>query len=184
MLHLQCTGASWQIACCIERFACCSKLTARVGYSEVSVFAVSAGRAAGRYETILNELTGDSRLVYNDIVLNVNLSRIAVRCGLEFSGWSRVDTYTILRGDPICSDTSISALIFVYHQGRMRGTDVVRKIIAMREVVSCRIMCEDLDVVLQVEASTSERLHKARNDISVMSGVINTVTSFVLSAME
>nr|WP_256583281.1 Lrp/AsnC ligand binding domain-containing protein [Pseudomonas sp. Irchel s3b5] len=45
-------------------------------------------------------------------------------------------------------------------------------------------MCGDLDVVLQVEASTSERLHKMRSDISVMPGVINTVTSFLLSAMK
>lgn len=60
-----------------------------MGYSEVSVFAVSTGRAAGWYETILNELTGDSRLVYNDIVLNVNLSRNAVRCGLKLSSRSR-----------------------------------------------------------------------------------------------
>jgi hypothetical protein len=45
-------------------------------------------------------------------------------------------------------------------------------------------MCGDLDVVFQFEAFTSERFQKARSDISVMSGVINTVTSFVLSAME
>jgi hypothetical protein len=45
-------------------------------------------------------------------------------------------------------------------------------------------MCRDLDVIFQVEVSTSERLQKARSDISVMSGVNNAVTPFVFSAME
>lgn len=136
-------------------------------------------------ETILEELTKNSRLAHNDIALKVNLSRNAVRLRverLERDGY--IKGYTIIKGDPGRSDTSISALIFVYRQDRMRGTDVVRDIVSMREVVSCQVMSGDLDIVLRVEACTNERLHKVWNDISVMPGVLNTVTSFVLSAIK
>lgn len=136
-------------------------------------------------ETILDELTRNSRLAHNDIALKVNLSRNAVRLRverLERDGY--IKGYTILKGDPARSDTSISALIFVYRQDRMRGTEVVQSIVSMREVVSCQIMSGDLDIVLRVEACTNERLHKVWSDISVMPGVVNTMTSFVLSSIK
>lgn len=136
-------------------------------------------------ERIIDELAGNSRLAHNDIAMKVNLSRNAVRLRierLERDGY--IKGYTIVRGDPAHNDTSISALIFVYRQDRMRGAEVVRKITSMREVVSCHVMSGDLDIVLRIEASTPDKIHKVWNDISALPGVVNTVTSFVLSVIK
>lgn len=75
MLHRQYTGASWQIACCIERFARYSKLTARVGYSDVSVFTVSAGWQGGVRAVCEKGVNFQSAPIYRSIrVLFVGFS--------------------------------------------------------------------------------------------------------------
>jgi Lrp/AsnC family leucine-responsive transcriptional regulator len=63
----------------------------------------------------------------------------------------------------------------------MRGTDVVRYLSAIPEVITCNVMSGDLDIVLNVETTSSERLNSIWADISKLPGVANTVTSFVLS---
>lgn len=136
-------------------------------------------------EKILEELSRNARLAHNDIALKVNLSRNAVRLRierLERDGYIR--GYTIVKGVPTSEAGPINALIFVYRKDRMRGADVVRTIIAMPEVVSCNVMSGDLDIVLTVEATSSERIHRVWSDISAMPGVLNTVTSFVLSCTK
>ncbi|OWJ98239.1 AsnC family transcriptional regulator [Pseudomonas sp. A46] len=136
-------------------------------------------------EKILDELSRNSRLAHNDIALKVNLSRNAVRLRierLERDGYIR--GYTIVRGGGDPGLAPIKALVFVYRQDRMRGSDVVRAISAIPEVVSCNIMSGDLDIVLQVEAMNSDRIHKIWSDISGLPGVQNTVTSFVLSSTK
>jgi DNA-binding Lrp family transcriptional regulator len=133
-------------------------------------------------EKILEELTRNARLSHNEIALKVNLSRNAVRLRierLERDGY--ISGYTIIKGGPASDTGLINALIFVYRKDRMRGADVVRSIIAMPEIVSCNVMSGDLDVVLTVEAMSSERIHRVWSEIAALPGVLNTITSFVLS---
>ncbi|WP_040069686.1 Lrp/AsnC family transcriptional regulator [Pseudomonas batumici] len=136
-------------------------------------------------EKILEELTRNARLAHNDIAVKVNLSRNAVRLRierLERDGY--IKGYTIVKGAPSSEVGPINALIFVYRKDRMRGADVVRSIVAMPEIISCNVMSGDLDIVLTVEASSSDRIHRVWNDISALPGVLNTVTSFVLSCTK
>jgi Lrp/AsnC family leucine-responsive transcriptional regulator len=136
-------------------------------------------------EKILEELTRNARLAHNDIAMKVNLSRNAVRLRierLERDGYIR--GYTIVKGGPPSDVGPINALIFVYRKDRMRGAEVVRSIIAMPEIVSCNVMSGDLDIVLTVEATSSDRIHRVWSEISALPGVLNTVTSFVLSCTK
>jgi Lrp/AsnC family leucine-responsive transcriptional regulator len=133
-------------------------------------------------ERIIEELSRNARTAHNDIAIKVNLSRNAVRLRierLERDGY--IKGYTILRGQASIEHPLIRALVFVYRQDRMRGTDVVRYLSAIPEVITCNVMSGDLDIVLNVETTSSERLNSIWSDISKLPGVANTVTSFVLS---
>nr|WP_314876379.1 Lrp/AsnC family transcriptional regulator [uncultured Pseudomonas sp.] len=133
-------------------------------------------------EKIIEELTRNSRLAHNDIAMKVNLSRNAVRLRierLERDGY--IKGYTIIKGSASSEYPPIRALVFVYRQDRMRGSEVVRSVAAIPEVIACNVMSGDLDIVLTVEAPSSDRINKVWTDISTLPGVMNTVTSFVLS---
>lgn len=133
-------------------------------------------------EKIIEELTRNSRLAHNDIAMKVNLSRNAVRLRierLERDGY--IKGYTIVKGSASSEYPPIRALVFVYRQDRMRGAEVVRSVAAIPEVIACNVMSGDLDIVLTVEAPSSDRINKVWTDISSLPGVMNTVTSFVLS---
>lgn len=136
-------------------------------------------------ERILEELTRNARLAHNDIAMKVNLSRNAVRLRierLERDGYVR--GYTIIKGMPSTDAGPINALIFVYRKDRMRDAEVVRSVVAMPEVISCNVMSGDLDIVLTVEAMSSDSIHRVWSEISALPGVLNTVTSFVLSCTK
>lgn len=133
-------------------------------------------------EKIIEELSRNARTAHNDIAVKVNLSRNAVRLRierLERDGY--IKGYTILKGQVSVEHPPIRALVFVYRHDRMRGADVVRYISSIPEVITCNVMSGDLDIVLNVEAVSPDRLNKIWADISNLSGVLNTVTSFVLS---
>ncbi|AXI60047.1 AsnC family transcriptional regulator [Pseudomonas kribbensis] len=133
-------------------------------------------------EKILEELTWNSRLAHNDIAMKVNLSRNAVRLRierLERDGY--IKGYTIVKGSAFSEHPPIRALVFVYRQDRMRGAEVVRFVAGIPEVVACNVMSGDLDIVLTVEATSSDRINKVWADIASLPGVMDTVTSFVLS---
>lgn len=136
-------------------------------------------------EKILDALTRNARLAHNDIAMKVNLSRNAVRLRierLERDGYVR--GYTIIKGMPSTEAGPISALIFVYRKDRMRDAEVVRTVVTMPEVISCNVMSGDLDIVLTVEAMSADRIHKVWSEISALPGVLNTMTSFVLSSTK
>ncbi|AEV62762.1 Leucine-responsive regulatory protein, regulator for leucine (or lrp) regulon and high-affinity branched-chain amino acid transport system [Pseudomonas brassicacearum] len=54
----------------------------------------------------------------------------------------------------------------------------------MPEVISCNVMSGDLDIVLTVQAMNADRIHRVWSEISALPGVLNTVTSFVLSSTK
>ncbi|MFC5430695.1 Lrp/AsnC family transcriptional regulator [Paraburkholderia sp.] len=133
-------------------------------------------------EKILAQLTENARLSHNDIAGSVNLSRNAVRLRierLERDGFIR--GYTIRPGGATPDSQPIRALMFVYRKDRMRGLDVLRHVRSVREVVACDVMSGELDIVLHIEAPTSDRIHKLWEEIAALPEVLNTVTSFVLT---
>jgi Lrp/AsnC family transcriptional regulator, leucine-responsive regulatory protein len=163
---------------------------ARVGWrarAEFGVPMVVQGESMKRVldkvdEKILAQLTENARLSHNDIALSVNLSRNAVRLRierLERDGFIR--GYTIKTGVATPESEPIRALMFVYRKDRMRGLDVLRHARSVREVVACDVMSGELDIVLHIEATTSDRVHRLWEEISALPEVLNTVTSFVLT---
>lgn len=140
-------------------------------------------RMLDRVDTkILSLLTENARLSHNDIAASVNLSRNAVRLRIERmerDGYIR--GYTIRHGLPEADSAPIRALMFVYRKDRMRGFDVIAHVRTFPEVVVCDVMSGELDVVLHIEAASSERVHKLWEEIAALQGVFNTVTSFVLT---
>ncbi|MNF61891.1 Leucine-responsive regulatory protein [compost metagenome] len=136
-------------------------------------------------ERIIEELSHNSRSAHNDIAVKVNLSRNAVRLRivrLERDG--HIKGYTIVKGLASSEYPLIRAMLFVYRQDRMRGSEVVRSVSAMPEVVACNIMSGDPDIVLTVEVASPDRISEIWSDISCMPGVVNAVTSFVLSSAK
>ncbi|EJL05414.1 transcriptional regulator, AsnC family [Pseudomonas fluorescens Q2-87] len=124
-------------------------------------------------------------MAHNDIAMKVNLSRNAVRLRierLERDGYIR--GYTIIKGMPSSDVGPINALIFVYRKDRMRDSEVVRSVGAMPEIISCNVMSGDLDIVLTVQAMSADRIHRIWNEVSALPGVLNTMTSFVLSSAK
>ncbi|SAL63476.1 AsnC family transcriptional regulator [Caballeronia arvi] len=133
-------------------------------------------------ETILAQLTEDARLSHNEIARSVNLSRNAVRLRIERLERDKfIHGYTIKSGVAALESGSIRALMFIYRKDRMRGIDVLRYVRSVREVVACDVMSGELDVVLHIEATTPDRVHKLWEEISALPEVLNTVTSFVLT---
>ncbi|AOJ31859.1 Lrp/AsnC family transcriptional regulator [Burkholderia metallica] len=140
-------------------------------------------RGLDRVDTkILSLLTEKARLSHNVIAMSVNLSRNAVRLRierLERDGYIR--GYTIRHGSPEADSAPIRALMFIYRKDRMRGGEVIAYVRTVPEVVACDVMSGELDVLLHIEATSPERIHKLWEEVAALQGVLDTVTSFVLT---
>ncbi|MFJ1570972.1 Lrp/AsnC family transcriptional regulator [Pseudomonas sp. NPDC088322] len=134
-------------------------------------------------EHILAELTANARIGHAELGAKVNLSRNAVRQRIErLERDGAIQGYTIRHGDSRRASSLISAVIFVYRYDRMRGADVLAGLRGIPEVVQCEVLSGEFDLMLRVNAASPERVHMVWKEIAGMSGVENTVTSFVLSA--
>jgi DNA-binding Lrp family transcriptional regulator len=132
-------------------------------------------------ERILAELTANARIAHIELGAKINLSRNAVRQRIERDG--AIQGYTVLLGESRRPTSLISAVIFVYRYDRMRGEEVLAALRSIPEVVQCEVLSGEFDLMLRVNAATPERVHLVWKEIAAMSGVENTVTSFVLSAV-
>lgn len=135
-------------------------------------------------ERILAELTANAKISHAELGSKVNLSRNAVRQRIErMERDGAIQGYTIRIGEGRKPTPPISAIIFVYRHDRMRGDDVVRGVKALPEVVMCEVMSGEFDLMVRIEAAHPERVHAVWKMIAAMSGVENTVTTFVLSKL-
>ena len=106
-------------------------------------------------ERILAELTANARIAHIELGAKINLSRNAVRQRIErLERDGAIQGYTVLLGES-----------------------------RRPEVVQCEVLSGEFDLMLRVNAATPERVHLVWKEIAAMSGVENTVTSFVLSAV-
>lgn len=133
---------------------------------------------------ILSELTLNSKQSHSQIADKVNLSRNAVRQRIErLERDGIIQGYTIVRRDPNAeSEGNISAIIFVYRHDRMRGTDVIDALMKIPEVTQCEVISGEFDLLVRVETTSTEQIDQIWSQISLMPGVENTLTSFVLSS--
>ena len=104
----------------------------------------------------------------------VLLSRNAVRQRIErLERQGHIAGCTVVRAG---GDTGgvVSALVLVYCQDRMRGSDVLAALKRISEVVICEILSGDFDIMVRLEAASLERVRGIREDIAQMPGVRDT----------
>lgn len=131
-------------------------------------------------QAILVELRNNARLPHAELAKRVNLSRNAVRQRVErLEQDGTISGYTTVRGGNPSSN--VVAMMLIYRNDRMRGAEVLAALKAIPEVITCDIMSGDFDIVVRLEAETTDRVREIWEDISDSPDVRDTVTSFALS---
>lgn len=132
-------------------------------------------------ETIMAELSRNSRISHAELAHRVLLSRNAVRQRIErLEKQGHIRGYTIVRDEDTATGDFVSALVLVYRQDRMRGGDVLATLGHIPEVVLCEVLSGDFDLMVRLEARSLERIRDIWEDIAQMPGVGDTVTAFTL----
>ncbi|MGW7365066.1 Lrp/AsnC family transcriptional regulator [Streptomyces sp. NPDC054841] len=133
-------------------------------------------------EKIIAELTRNARIPHAELASRVLLSRNAVRQRIErLERQGHIAGYTIVRSGDDAREDVVSALVLVYRQDRMRGSDVLAALKLIPEVVICEILSGDFDIMVRLEATSLERVRDIWEDIAQMPGVRDTVTALTLS---
>lgn len=129
---------------------------------------------------ILSELTKNARVSHAELGTRVNLSRNAVRLRVERLEQDGVIAgYTVVKGKTDAA--KIVAMMLIHRHDRMRGTEVLAALRSVPEVMSCDVMSGDFDIVVRLEADTTDRVREIWEDVSKSPDVKDTVTSFALS---
>ena len=134
---------------------------------------------------IIQALTDNARMTVSDLSRLVNLSRNAVTHRIQRLEKSNIiKGYQVILSDGLPVKDAVVAIMMVYRKDRMRGKEVIKYVEKVSEVVSCYIMSGDYDVILNVQARSHERIHEIWQDISALSSVDDTRTTFVLSVVK
>ncbi len=133
---------------------------------------------------ILDALLADARIPVATLAQQVGLSRHAVRHRIDRLEALKVITgYTVRLGDRAAEAPLVRAIIMVYRKDRMRGADVTTAIAKLPEVSYCAVLSGDLDLLVQLEAPSQERITEIWQMLAALPGVVDTHTSFVLSPL-
>ena len=134
---------------------------------------------------IIQALTDNARIPVSDLARLVNLSRNAVTHRIQRLEKSNIiKGYQVILGDGLPARDAVVAIMMVYRKDRMRNKEVIKYVEKVSEIVSCYIMSGDYDVILNVQARSHERIHQIWQDISALSSVEDTRTTFVLSSVK
>ena len=134
---------------------------------------------------IIQALTDNARMPVSDLSRLVNLSRNAVTHRIQRLEKSNIiKGYQVILSDGLPVKDAVVAIMMVYRKDRMRGKEVIKYVEKVSEVVSCYIMSGDYDVILNVQARSHARIHEIWQDISALSSVDDTRTTFVLSVVK
>ena len=134
---------------------------------------------------IIQALTDNARIPVSDLSRLVNLSRNAVTHRIQrLEKTNIIKGYQVILGDGSPANDAVVAIMMVYRKDRMRGTEVIKYVEKVSEVVSCYIMSGEYDVILNVQARSHERIHQIWQDISGLASVDDTRTTFALSAVK
>lgn len=132
---------------------------------------------------IIAELSKDARIPFATLANKVALSRHSVRLRIDRLESQKIITgYTIKFSAPEDTD-SVNAVMLVYRKDRMRGADVTSFIAKIPEVRSCSILSGEIDLMVQIKASSHSRVNEIWSELSALPGVQNITTCFVLSSI-
>lgn len=129
-------------------------------------------------QAILRELRADARMSHAEIGTRVRLSRNAVRqriARLERDGF--IGGYTIVERR---AGADAQATLLISRVDRLRGGEVLAALQQISEVVRCDIVSGDLDLVVQVEAETSQRIREIWESLAQLDGVRDITTALSL----
>lgn len=130
-----------------------------------------------RDRRILDLLRRDARLPLKTLAAQVGLARSSLRERL-----TRLEAEGVIRGyraDIAEDEGRVSAYLLV----RLKKTPALAMIEALRamaEVRHCASVAGDIDLIVQLEAATVERLNAVRDEIAIHPDVADLTTSIVL----
>lgn len=130
-------------------------------------------------KAIIAELRIDARQSVSHISEAVNLSRSAVSERIK-----KLENTGIIRGYQVLLSESqkegVSAYFEIQHRCP-RCADVVHVFQAIPEVITCRGITGDMDLLVYVQASSMKRLHEIREHIDAQTDIIKLKTHVVMS---
>ncbi|MBE7216238.1 Lrp/AsnC family transcriptional regulator [Shewanella benthica] len=130
-------------------------------------------------KAIIKALRENARQSISHISEAVNLSRSAVSERIK-----KLENTGIIRGYQVLLSESqkegVSAYFEIQHRCP-RCADVVHVFRAIPEVVTCRGITGDMDLLVYVQASSMKRLHEIREYIDAQTDIIKIKTHVVMS---
>ncbi|AXF24885.1 AsnC family transcriptional regulator [Burkholderia pyrrocinia] len=134
-------------------------------------------------QKIIDVLCTDARIPLAVLADRIGLSRQAVRHRVD-----RLEALKIIAGYTVRLSlpdevASVRAVMLVYRKDRMRGADVLAALARIAEVRDCSVLSGEVDLLVQIEAASHERISEIWAAISAMDGVQNMTTCFVLDSV-
>jgi DNA-binding Lrp family transcriptional regulator len=127
---------------------------------------------------LLELLREDASRPLKTLAAEVALARSSVReriARLEANGTIR--RYTI----DVAPEPGALFAILCIRLARTPSPDVVRRVAAMPEVVRCRSLSGDIDLLVEIAGVDIATINQARDRIALIPGIVDVVTSFVLN---
>ena len=137
----------------------------------------------GLDQKIIDALCADARIPLAVLADRIGLSRQAVRNRIDrLEALNIIAGYTVRLALPD-EVVPVRAVMLVYRKDRMRGADVLAALERIAEVRDCAVLSGEVDLLVQIEAATHERISDIWATISALDGVQNMTTSFVLDSV-
>ena len=140
-------------------------------------------RIDGIDQKIIDALCADARVPLAVLADRIGLSRQAVRHRVDrLEALKIIAGYTVRLALP--DDVApVRAVMLVYRKDRMRGANVLVALERIPEVRDCAVLSGEVDLLVQIEATSHDRVTEIWATISAMDGVQNMTTCFVLDSV-
>lgn len=140
-------------------------------------------RIDGIDQKIIDALCADARVPLAVLADRIGLSRQAVRHRVDrLEALKIIAGYTVRLALP--DDVApVRAVMLVYRKDRMRGANVLAALERIPEVRDCAVLSGEVDLLVQIEATSHDRVTEIWATISAMDGVQNMTTCFVLDSV-
>ncbi|MFX1675976.1 Lrp/AsnC family transcriptional regulator [Paraburkholderia sp. A2WS-5] len=134
-------------------------------------------------QKIIDALCADARIPLAVLADRIGLSRQAVRHRVDrLEALKIIAGYTVRLALP--DDVApVRAVMLVYRKDRMRGANVLAALERISEVRDCAVLSGEVDLLVQIEATSHDRVTEIWATISAMDGVQNMTTCFVLDSV-
>lgn len=132
---------------------------------------------------IIDALCADARIPLAALADRIGLSRQAVRHRVDrLEALKIIAGYTVRLALP--DDAApVRSVMLIYRKDRMRGADVLAALERIAEVRDCAVLSGEVDLLVQIEAASHERVSEIWATISALDGVQNMTTCFVLDSV-